>query len=78
MPTVQGNKIIDKINERIQRGEQFFSFEYFPPKTEQVGERVASRRASQFVLCVVVGVGYCGVLWGVTGCSDVVCCTLQL
>merc|ERR1711937_577086 len=34
MPTVQGNKIIDKINERIQRGEQFFSFEYFPPKTE--------------------------------------------
>mmetsp|Transcript_14408 Transcript_14408/g.20123 ORF Transcript_14408/g.20123 Transcript_14408/m.20123 type:complete len:447 (-) Transcript_14408:118-1458(-) len=32
---VQGNKIIDKINERLKRGEQFFSFEYFPPKTQQ-------------------------------------------
>mmetsp|Transcript_20323 Transcript_20323/g.30410 ORF Transcript_20323/g.30410 Transcript_20323/m.30410 type:complete len:389 (-) Transcript_20323:377-1543(-) len=32
---VQGNKIIDKIEERVKRGEQFFSFEYFPPKTEK-------------------------------------------
>mmetsp|Transcript_2622 Transcript_2622/g.5197 ORF Transcript_2622/g.5197 Transcript_2622/m.5197 type:complete len:403 (+) Transcript_2622:69-1277(+) len=32
---VQGNKIIDKINDRIKRKEHFFSFEYFPPKTEQ-------------------------------------------
>lgn len=27
-------KIIDKIKDKIQKNEQFFSFEYFPPKTE--------------------------------------------
>ena len=31
-----GRKIIDIMNERMERGEKFFSFEYFPPKTEEV------------------------------------------
>jgi 5,10-methylenetetrahydrofolate reductase len=29
-------KIIDRINEKIKRGETFFSFEFFPPRTEEV------------------------------------------
>jgi 5,10-methylenetetrahydrofolate reductase len=29
-------KIIDKINEHTARGQNFFSFEFFPPKTEEV------------------------------------------
>ncbi|GAB5356724.1 hypothetical protein AAMO2058_000313600 [Amorphochlora amoebiformis] len=43
---VQGNKIIDKINERLKRGEQFFSFEYFPPKTEQGVKNLDKRMTS--------------------------------
>jgi len=27
-------KIIDKITEKIKNNENFYSFEYFPPKTE--------------------------------------------
>lgn len=30
-------KIIDKINEKLAKGETFFSFEFFPPRTEEVG-----------------------------------------
>lgn len=29
-------QIIDKIKDAIDEGEQFFSFEFFPPKTEEV------------------------------------------
>ena len=29
-------KLIDKINEKMKKGETFFSFEYFPPRTEEV------------------------------------------
>jgi methylenetetrahydrofolate reductase (NADPH) len=29
-------KVIDKINERIADGKTFFSFEFFPPRTEEV------------------------------------------
>ena len=29
-------KVSDKIKERVERGEQFFSFEFFPPRTEEV------------------------------------------
>ena len=29
-------KIIDKVNEKIAKGEPFFSFEYFPPRTPEV------------------------------------------
>ena len=33
-------KIIDKVNEKIAEGKPFFSFEYFPPRTEEVGNAV--------------------------------------
>lgn len=29
-------KVSDKIQERVERGEKFFSFEFFPPRTEEV------------------------------------------
>jgi hypothetical protein len=29
-------KIIDKINEKLAKGERFFSYEFFPPRTEEV------------------------------------------
>lgn len=29
-------KIIDKVNAEIAKGHKFFSFEYFPPRTEEV------------------------------------------
>ena len=30
-------KIVDKMNESIKAGRTFFSFEFFPPRTEEVG-----------------------------------------
>jgi hypothetical protein len=29
-------KVVDKYNEKAANGETFFSFEYFPPRTEEV------------------------------------------
>jgi methylenetetrahydrofolate reductase (NADPH) len=36
-------KVIDKINEKIKSGEPFYSFEYFPPKTEGGIENLLER-----------------------------------
>ena len=36
-------KIIEKINEKIKNNEHFFSFEYFPPKTEGGIENLLER-----------------------------------
>jgi len=41
-----GRKIIDIMNERMAKGEPFFSFEYFPPKTEEVRRPVTQRRGA--------------------------------
>lgn len=30
-------KIVDKMNESIKAGKTFFSFEFFPPRTDEVG-----------------------------------------
>lgn len=30
-------KVIDKMNESIKAGKTFFSFEFFPPRTDEVG-----------------------------------------
>jgi hypothetical protein len=30
-------KIVDKINDAVKEGRTFFSFEFFPPRTEEVG-----------------------------------------
>lgn len=29
-------KIIDKINQKLKEGKTFYSFEFFPPRTEEV------------------------------------------
>jgi hypothetical protein len=34
-------KIVDKINAAIAAKQTFFSFEYFPPRTEEVSRRAA-------------------------------------
>ena len=42
-------KIVDKINAAIAAKQTFFSFEYFPPRTEEVregGNRACGRAAS--------------------------------
>ena len=36
-------KIIDKINEKLKNNEQWYSFEYFPPKTEGGIENLLER-----------------------------------
>ena len=36
-------KIIDKINEKLKNNENFYSFEYFPPKTETGIENLLER-----------------------------------
>jgi methylenetetrahydrofolate reductase (NADPH) len=36
-------KIIDKINEKLKSQEQWYSFEYFPPKTEGGIENLLER-----------------------------------
>ncbi len=33
-------KVIDKMNASIKEGKPFFSFEFFPPRTEEVWPRV--------------------------------------
>lgn len=33
-----GRKIIEIMKERMDRNEKFFSFEFFPPKTEEVSD----------------------------------------
>jgi hypothetical protein len=37
-------KVSDKVHARMAEGKPFFSFEYFPPRTEEVGNRGAGRR----------------------------------
>ncbi len=42
-------KIADKLEECTKNGQVYFSFEYFPPKTEEVsdvGQRARKTRAS--------------------------------
>jgi len=36
-------KIIDKINEKLKNDEQWYSFEFFPPKTEGGIENLLER-----------------------------------
>ena len=61
-------KVSDKIKERVERGEQFFSFEFFPPRTEEVrgaaqrqalerealGEGVAARAATDTIEMIAI------------------------
>jgi hypothetical protein len=40
-------KIVDKINANIKEGKTFFSFEYFPPRTEEVTNRISVIKTCQ-------------------------------
>lgn len=58
-----GAKIIDKLNEKITKGEPFFSFEYFPPKTD---EGVANLKERQMRM-VALSPTFCDITWGAGG-----------
>ncbi|PSC68978.1 5,10-methylenetetrahydrofolate reductase [Micractinium conductrix] len=58
-----GAKIIDKLNERVSAGQTFFSFEYFPPKTD---EGVANLKERQMRMAAL-GPAFCDITWGAGG-----------
>ena len=57
------SRIIDKLNAKVGAGETFFSFEYFPPKTE---EGVANLRERQHRMAAL-GPTFCDITWGAGG-----------
>lgn len=40
-----GEKVIDRMKAHMAKGETFYSFEFFPPRTPDVSIYVTSRRA---------------------------------
>lgn len=58
-----GAKIIDKLNAKVAAGEPFFSFEYFPPKTD---EGVANLKERQMRMATL-GPAFCDITWGAGG-----------
>ena len=56
-------KIVDKINEKLDAGEKFFSFEYFPPKTEEGVKNLHERQLRMAAL----GPTFCDITWGAGG-----------
>ncbi|KAG7666898.1 hypothetical protein Ndes2526B_g09640 [Nannochloris sp. 'desiccata'] len=56
-------KIVDKINEKIAAGETFYSFEYFPPKTDEGVKNLQDRQARMAAL----GPTFCDITWGAGG-----------
>jgi 5,10-methylenetetrahydrofolate reductase len=56
-------KIIDKINERIASGKPFFSFEYFPPRTEEGVENLFEKQERMVAYNPV----FCDITWGAGG-----------
>jgi len=56
-------KIIDKINEKIAAGETFYSFEYFPPKTDEGVKNLHDRQMRMAAL----GPTFCDITWGAGG-----------
>ena len=56
-------KIIDKINAKAAAGEKFFSFEYFPPKTEEGVRNLTERQRRMAAL----GPQFCDITWGAGG-----------
>lgn len=56
-------KIIDKLNAKIAEGKTFFSFEYFPPKTEEGVQNLKERQMRMAAL----GPTFCDITWGAGG-----------
>jgi hypothetical protein len=56
-------KIIDKLNAKVAAGETFFSFEYFPPKTDEGVHNLKERQTRMAAL----GPTFCDITWGAGG-----------
>lgn len=56
-------KIIEKLQQRMAAGEIFFSFEYFPPKTDEGVQNLFERQ----VRMVDFGPTFCDITWGAGG-----------
>ena len=56
-------KIIDVLNKKIAAGEPFFSFEYFPPKTDEGVQNLRERQLRMAAL----GPAFCDITWGAGG-----------
>lgn len=56
-------RIIDKLNAKIDAGELFYSFEYFPPKTD---EGVANLKERQTRMAALEPT-FCDITWGAGG-----------
>lgn len=57
------SKIIDTLNAYIERGQPFYSFEFFPPKTDE-GVRNLQERQRRMVK---LGPAFCDITWGAGG-----------
>eukprot|EP00798_Chlamydomonas_sp_ICE-L_P019960 gene19960-26668_t len=56
-------KIIDKVNEKIAANQPFFSFEYFPPRTDDGVENLFERMERMVTNAPV----FCDITWGAGG-----------
>ncbi|KAF5828731.1 methylenetetrahydrofolate reductase-domain-containing protein [Dunaliella salina] len=56
-------KVIDKINQKVAAGQHFFSFEFFPPKTEEGVDALWERMERM----VAHGPIFCDITWGAGG-----------
>lgn len=56
-------KIIDKLNAKMAAGELFFSFEYFPPKTDEGVQNLVERQKRM----ATYGPTFCDITWGAGG-----------
>jgi hypothetical protein len=58
-----GQKIIDVLKKKIEAGETFYSFEYFPPKTDEGVQNLYERQLRM----VKLGPAFCDITWGAGG-----------
>ncbi|CAL8464700.1 g4235 [Coccomyxa elongata] len=56
-------KIVDKMNESIKAGKTFFSFEFFPPRTDEGVENLFDRQDRM----ASYGPTFCDITWGAGG-----------
>lgn len=57
------SRIIDDLKERIAKKERFFSFEYFPPKTDEGVRNLLERQRRMAQL----NPAFCDITWGAGG-----------
>lgn len=58
-----GQKIIDVLNKKIEAGDTFYSFEYFPPKTDEGVQNLYERQLRM----VKLAPAFCDITWGAGG-----------